>query len=747
MKKGDDTMCRKKGKLPEGRQADETQEQESTDGGSARRSQTPTEAPDGDSTGRRSAEAAEGKEEKPDEEKAEQKTESKDEKAEGKKESKDEKPEGKKESKDEKPEGEKERKDEKPEGEKESKDEKPEGEKESKDEKPAKKEEEQPPKKGGERPAAEGNEKKKNDSGTASSSARVRDVKDLTRFDPPQKTRSIINQYQYQDNSDLLRYVMVSLYPSAKEEGLYGQDHQADGADSDDKQLAAQLSDQVTDDAHKAISSLAGTKGTGRKSPSSGSRSSMDSDDAGSLNLPEVTEGSSTSSASAPQLKDLLDEEDSLDDDLLLSGAGSAGTKGSSTPIADKATEILGYTTDVLGLLNIGSTTMDLREVYPGTDSNNKPVSVDTIKEQQATARKVFSAFFMLSGGLGATQNILSLYSMNKKGSTTKNQRKRREAESGILQNSLGLLSNLIDFTNAGIGLFGDENNTSQQNAVSALSFIGTIANAGSAFLGLKDGMQDKDDHQEIMDALRKKELGNQNDWDDAIEKASKARLNAVRDKKSDAYLNAKMSHNVLKARKYALQEAAEFHQIKKDQMTKGAIGAVVTGISTIGSLMGYIPGIKDSEFGQVVKAVNPLFSTIGGYFAKYGEKASDAKAETKIKEKKKRIIEDYITKKSAKIQEQANQAFKNHPLADFFKNLTQDQKERIVVARLGVNIDITDNALSEDDKLKAFEARNKKQALAIMNSGKQDKETILTALKLDTNASLEEIQSALTGD
>ena len=282
---------------------------------------------------------------------------------------------------------------------------------------------------------------------------------------------------------------------------------------------------------------------------------------------------------------------------------------------------------------------------------------------------------------------------------------------------------------------------------MSVFSALTDVSNLFTAFAGLKAGIDDRNDRKQILKNISELSLPKDNDTSGKAEARSRALLHSISDKNSSAYKAAKIRHNALKSKKYALQEAAELHEIKKGQAPKGIIGASVSTFTAGVNLAGYIPGLKDSMAYKFVKALNPVVATAGGYAAKYGERKMDNDTNKAIKERQKSIIYRYITDKSRKIQKQADHAFKNHPQANAFKNLTQNEKERIVVARMGVHVEISQQALDENDLMSAYEIRNEKQAKAIMNSGKKNREEILKALMLDNDATLEDIQSALKGD
>ena len=112
----------------------------------------------------------------------------------------------------------------------------------------------------------------------------------------------------------------------------------------------------------------------------------------------------------------------------------------------------------------------------------------------------------------------------------------------------------------------------------------------------------------------------------------------------------------------------------------------------------------------------------------------------------KQKEINKYLRDKRAKVRTDANTKFPGIQV-----NLTDKEVDRITVARLrvkenGSDIRIDDTDLTATLKDAAFEALNLKRAKLIMESGRE-KDGILAALGVDTNASLEQVAAALKGE
>ena len=160
-------------------------------------------------------------------------------------------------------------------------------------------------------------------------------------------------------------------------------------------------------------------------------------------------------------------------------------------------------------------------------------------------------------------------------------------------------------------------------------------------------------------------------------------------------------------------------------------------------SLFNAIPSWADTGFGQFTKAAGGAIGALTTITKQY-ERVSDLKAQSAIKKKKESLVNEYIQDKMSKLDKDLEKFRPQHPE---IKNITDDEKKRIVIGRLGVNIDIDDKPPGKEDMKNAFDIINHKRALQIMNSEDTVKNSLLDLLYLDRDASLEEIESVLRGD
>ena len=452
--------------------------------------------------------------------------------------------------------------------------------------------------------------------------------------------------------------------------------------------------------------------------------------------------------------KRLEDEDAPDDDDLIVEGGGGGGGGAQANqqqpsvgpePPSKAASEAMfwaGLATDVAGLTSIGNATMGLQEAFPYGEKKKE----DFEKEH----KDIKTAHGYINFASGLVSSGVSLASFFQTGNSVRNShntRKNNLASANMWKHGLGFFSNLLKTTNTGLKLWGDvKGNQQHKDAFNGIAILSSGLGLLSSAAGWIGSSEDKAARGKLIDKAGGMKLANKNDEDDAIETQSKAALDAL-DRRSAAFKTAKENHLALKSKKYAMQQAAAFHQIKKDQISKGAIGTITSTLTLASSIVQAIPKVGGGIVGSVLSAVTPLVGTLGGYIGKYSEKISDKRAESKINAKKQEIIESYLKKKRAKVRIQIRNAFRTHYFSEMISDTSNNELDRITIARMGINVKISQDDISEKDKIAAFEAHNLKQAKNIMDSGDRNKSQILRALHLKDNATLGEIASALKGD
>ena len=304
------------------------------------------------------------------------------------------------------------------------------------------------------------------------------------------------------------------------------------------------------------------------------------------------------------------------------------------------------------------------------------------------------------------------------------------------------MLANASKITATGLGLFGDQKDTDINRATRWMGFVGsTMGTIGSAF-AWSASSADKEYRREITKWTG--ELANATDKNNKEEKDVKAKLSQnVKNADWNTYKADEKRLNSIKAKKYAMKQASEMNSIRANQSTKGIAGTIGGVASCVGSLFNAIPSWADTGFGQFTKAAGGAIGALTTITKQY-ERVSDLKAQSAIKKKKESLVNEYIQDKMSKLDKDLEKFRPQHPE---IKNITDDEKKRIVIGRLGVNIDIDDKPPGKEDMKNAFDIINHKRALQIMNSEDTVKNSLLDLLYLDRDASLEEIESVLRGD
>ena len=140
--------------------------------------------------------------------------------------------------------------------------------------------------------------------------------------------------------------------------------------------------------------------------------------------------------------------------------------------------------------------------------------------------------------------------------------------------------------------------------------------------------------------------------------------------------------------------------------------------------------------------------TSLGGFANRLVGHISDQSTGKKIKEKKLDVINRYLINKRNKLRDEVDEeSDPSKPDHNYFENVDDNTLDRITIARLGVDIPINDSGLGEDELMEGFKALNMKRARNIMEASPKDRETMLSALGLTQDATLNEIASALTGD
>ena len=368
-------------------------------------------------------------------------------------------------------------------------------------------------------------------------------------------------------------------------------------------------------------------------------------------------------------------------------------------------------------------------------DQKKSKTSADKLKMGTAGVSMLTS----LTGGLS---NIAGFGLSGLNTLTTKNNRKKWSGIFGMATNTAGLLANASKFTASGLSLFGNQD---KKKTAAATGWMG-VAGAGAGLLASSINTLGSavDWNYRRLIVNRTKGLSKNLDYNGKVEKIQKKAVKQAKANRDwEEYKKEKTRMNELKAMKYAMKQASDMNTVKKGQMWKGMAG-VVGGIGSLtSSLAAAIPAFGYSTFGQIMKASGGAISALTN-IAKQYEKVSDKNADSKLKEKKTDVVNEYLEKKKDKLDAEVKEFYRDHR---DFATVTQKEKKRILMARLGVDLEITDDELSSADYDKAFDLINHKRALNIMNSSDEVRAKIFEALRLKENAKIEDVESVLRGD
>ena len=185
----------------------------------------------------------------------------------------------------------------------------------------------------------------------------------------------------------------------------------------------------------------------------------------------------------------------------------------------------------------------------------------------------------------------------------SKNSRVREASRFGVASNAFGLLANLSKFTATGIGLWGDPTNSRHSAASAWLGTIGAASGFFGATTGIIAGFNDKRNRKNIAKTAREMKLRGENDSNNNLESNKKQEIDNLKDafrrnnidqQQANAYKKRKQEMNTLKAKKYAMQQAADLNEISGKKLVGGFAGALGSLASTGVSLFNSIPALKD---------------------------------------------------------------------------------------------------------------------------------------------------------
>ena len=400
-----------------------------------------------------------------------------------------------------------------------------------------------------------------------------------------------------------------------------------------------------------------------------------------------------------------------------------------------------GYLMDLAGAATASaSATENIIEAQASDEKNAAGYSErDDIKDALTPVRRISGGINAISGVVGGINNIWN-FGKSVGAKKSHNKRVKSGANLGMLASGLGFFGNAAKIVTGGISAFGDHKDSDQKEAS---AWVGTVGNAFSTAASITtwvNNYRDRAQRKKLVSDTEDYVLDNAQSVSGSEEADTKTAAQAALQRRDlAAYSTNKTALNEIKAKKYAMQQAAAMNKVKSQQGPKGVVGSIVGGINTLASLVGAIaPGAR-----LVTGAITGITNSIGNV-VKQHELISDMNAKDGLKEGKMKVVNGYIRDKMDKLDNEISD-YEGRTATPL--NMTAKEKKRIIIARLGVNLEITDTEPSSSEMESAFDFINHKRALYIMNSSKAEREEMLAVLRLDNNATLKDIESVLRGD
>ena len=534
----------------------------------------------------------------------------------------------------------------------------------------------------------------------------------------------------------LLKYLMVEKYKTLKAAGVFEEDDNAVSEDLDEDEID-EINEQAREDEEMLNAIVEGKK----KREEHGVVASDDEIEVRDDDYDPLVD---YDIASDRRRRDdplgILGEDDSDEDDEVQHSPPSSGL---DVKIMDGINKAIGIYNDLNTVTTVGSMIMGLEEVGK-TDEQIKEIRSEGNHDR---ARKAHG-YLNLIGQVGALGgNALAITSDSVKYSRTKSQRRKRELRFDMVRNSLVGVANAGKIINTGIGLWGDAKDKDQANTVASFSVINPFFSFAGSVCDLIGSITDKKTRKRMIGELR----GTNYLQHARTDKEQKAILQRLKKraqlKGADTEKKLKKHTNAIKARKYALQQAADFNEVYANAPTRSIMSSIITAGTLVSSVAQLILG-KNSAIGGVLKAVTPFFGGFLGVCAKYGEKSTAEDTQKSVEAKKKKVLTDHLEDKDEKVQSQAETLFGNRADSDDFIPLTKQESYNISFSRLSDNIHINmdDDTFTKEQIDIGFNALNKKRAKYIAESDKESRREFLHKLRLDDDATYEDIERALIG-
>ncbi len=398
-------------------------------------------------------------------------------------------------------------------------------------------------------------------------------------------------------------------------------------------------------------------------------------------------------------------------------------------------------------------------------------------------AKKAAGITGMAGGAIGfVTSAIKSGTSMYRAG-RTKSRYARKAANTKTASGALGMIGGLSGMAGSLLGLTNDgsegaDNSKKATIAQGGFGVLKGVMDAIGSGLDFKASSDEKKAHGDIVGNASTISSGSSHQNPNAPRRDLDQELEDVRDqiaqqkqandRSSQSAKAARKRRHTLKARKYAMKQAADMHSARAGESRKN-VGNLVGGI--FGGLGGVLSGLSKildpggGLLGSVLKYIGAGSSLIGNLSKGIGKAVDKNRASNEseaLKGNKQNVVDEYINDKAARIVEESKHVeLTNREKSQYhirkFPVVTIDEAKKVAVLRLGIDnssisFDDSDSDelgenLTPDDYERAFKIITEKRAKNILKSEGADKNEMLDALGLDHDASLEDVVSSLSGN
>ena len=395
---------------------------------------------------------------------------------------------------------------------------------------------------------------------------------------------------------------------------------------------------------------------------------------------------------------------------------------------------------------NLGISAMGLASSVAGIVSNSKKYNAYKNKDKkEAAKRRIWANSVDLVGNAISGASGLSNFGYFAGAEKATVEGSKAQRDSRIMDMTSGVLG----MTSSVFKIAG--NITNYVSGKYEKKAHSTIANSASKFANPNDVAELRQANTDI-DALSGGASANRR-----LSAAEKTQLKAARDKRRN-----------IKARRFAMQQAADLHKIKSKHYKTNEVGYLLEGASNIGDILKNV-----GKFTFADKAVSNWFGVGGGlvstlvkagktWHSTYQKSAKAKEGEKAFADAKKNIVKKYIDDEVDDVKaeaagwntnavEDANLA--NNNAADVEnndKNLSDKEAKRLVLMKLGFHVKKNSevDSISNDELFKRI---TEKRANQIMHTDKNTKDQMLLAMGFQqdklSSVSFDDIYKVLSGE